>query len=221
MNESPSEYLKQRQVVQNLFAGLHEERDDKDLAIATGAKKRHSESRLKLRSAPSAPDSNTTAQDFLTPGDPFDFRTTGFSAGHVRSMMHLDTYGPKDSVETELKRAEGAIPKSPNTNKNILILSNPERKTLAESGIRAVSPQSQVEREGLSTRDMHHIQQEASYLLKNPRSRRLHWFESYQSKEKVSTSLRIQYYSITIIHPNLVLLYIKLYIFLSPKRTSG
>lgn len=168
----------------HLFAGLHEEHDNSDLAILSGAKKRHSESRLKSRPS-STQFFSMPAQDFLVPGDPIEYRTTGFSAGHVRSMMHLDTYGPKDSIETEIKRAEGIIPKSPNLNKNLLLLSSPERNLLTSVGVRNDSPQSLVVKERLSTKKLHDMQREASYILKDPRSRRMHWFDSYQSREKV------------------------------------
>jgi hypothetical protein len=124
-------------------------------------------------------------QDFLVPWDPIEYRTTGFSAGHVRSMMHLDTYGPKDSIETEIKRAEGTIPKSPNSNKNLLLLSSSERVLLTAVGVRSDSPQSVVVKEGLSTKKLHDMQREASYMLKDPRSRRIHWFDSYESRKKV------------------------------------
>ena len=52
--------------------------------------------------------------DFAQPAGPTRPRTTGFSPGHLRSMMSLDTFGPIDSAQKEVLRQTGSIPQSPN-----------------------------------------------------------------------------------------------------------
>lgn len=55
-------------------------------------------------------------EDFVRPDDPLstNFRNTGYSAGHIRSKLGLDTYGPASSNERAFDRATGLIPVSPN-----------------------------------------------------------------------------------------------------------
>jgi hypothetical protein len=52
--------------------------------------------------------------DFALPAGSLRPRTTGFSPGHVRSILKFDTFGPLDSETKALLRAGGEIPQSPN-----------------------------------------------------------------------------------------------------------
>jgi hypothetical protein len=93
-------------------------------------------------------------------------------------MMQLDTFGPHNSIEVEINRAEGLIPLSPNSDKNFVLLTKTERKKIDSVLIGTRSRSSSDFGKSMSKQD-------ASYQLKDPRSRRMHWFNSYESKKKV------------------------------------
>ena len=44
-------------------------------------------------------------QDFVQPADPLNIhRNTGYNAGHIRSILALDVFGPNHSIAVEEKR---------------------------------------------------------------------------------------------------------------------
>jgi hypothetical protein len=62
---------------------------------------------------------HTKIEDFLQPSDPTRRRQTGYSPGHIRSVLHLDTFGPNQAKDVESQRRRGSLPSSPNSDKNI------------------------------------------------------------------------------------------------------
>ena len=200
--ESPSDFLSQKRIVQDLLCDMHKEKDEKDLAIITGVSKRFSESRLKSRervgisSDIDSTNEYVNGRDFLNPSDPVEQRNTGFSSGHVRSMMELDTFGPSHSMNVELKRSKGLIPQSPNIDKNRLLVLEQERLKF-EKSVDLMSkplkndfvPDDYFERAASHKDTRNGISNELSYIFKDPRSRRTHWFETYESKIKVISHL--------------------------------
>ena len=55
--------------------------------------------------------------DFLQPNDPVRPRSTGYSAGHTRTILGLDSFGPESSKRLELARMVGELPASPNVDR--------------------------------------------------------------------------------------------------------
>jgi hypothetical protein len=96
------EYMKQKHLTRHYLDTMH-------------PLEHPSQSRL-----PPKPKNITTAADdapltdFALPPGSQQARTTGFSSGHVRSMMQFDTFGPNDSDVKSALRSRGDIPPSPN-----------------------------------------------------------------------------------------------------------
>jgi hypothetical protein len=57
-------------------------------------------------------------QDFVQPRVLTRERKTGYSPGHIRSVLELDTFGPNNGESVEARRQAGVLPSSPNYNKN-------------------------------------------------------------------------------------------------------
>eukprot|EP01040_Poterioochromonas_malhamensis_P015943 gene15943-17967_t len=53
----------------------------------------------------------TPIEDFVRPGDTSAPRQTGYEHGHIRSLFHLDTYGPTSSKQTLGSRKAKRLPK--------------------------------------------------------------------------------------------------------------
>jgi hypothetical protein len=75
--------------------------------------------------------------DFTEPAFPLRPRSVGYSPGHIRSKLHTDTHGPKDSLQNKFGISVGERVESPNpdrydlqTPNDSVILSMPELKTL-------------------------------------------------------------------------------------------
>ena len=64
------------------------------------------------------PESPTTLEDFLRPGELVSERKTGYNPGHIRSVLQLDTFGPEHSATVEYKRNEGKLPESSHLDRN-------------------------------------------------------------------------------------------------------
>jgi hypothetical protein len=169
--ESPSDFLNQKRVVQDLLGDMHKDKDENDLAILNGAVKRFSESRIKNRASSANIETTYCGKDFLTPDDPIDERITGFSSGNRRSIMEFDTFGPNHSQKVKLKRSKKIVPLSPNTDRNRLLVTPDERKNFERS--------------------MNAPNAESSFISKDTRARRNHWFETYQSRITVRSPTRL------------------------------
>ena len=70
-----------------------------------------------LREKEVQPERPTQVEDFLQPKCPLRDRKTGYSAGHIRSVLELDTFGPNHSEFVEAMRMSGELPASPNYNR--------------------------------------------------------------------------------------------------------
>ena len=183
LSECPSAFLSEKHLVQNLLGDLHQDKDHNDWAILSGAKPRFSESRLKNRSGISTASGrmggertdNLGMKDFLTPQDPTELRTVGYTSGHVRSVTEADTFGPSHSLEVQSKRSEGLVPRSPNTDKNRLFVTEDERaKFSLSSKAKDVIEKAQTLR----------LQHNFGLHSTDCRTKRNHWFETYQSRIK-------------------------------------
>lgn len=60
----------------------------------------------------------TSQQDFLQPKSLVEPRRTGYSRGHIRSILELDTFGPQHSERVNEERLAGTLPMSPNIDRN-------------------------------------------------------------------------------------------------------
>jgi hypothetical protein len=132
IGESTSDYFYQKHIIRDYLNTLHPLYDPDNI----GGKK-YNVSRIKLlkendkydgesavvscRKMLNKDDRLKTSQkvgceDFVRPEDPLStkFRDTGYSSGHVRSKLGLDTYGPSSSNERAFDRASRLIPQSPN-----------------------------------------------------------------------------------------------------------
>ena len=56
-------------------------------------------------------------EDFLRPKSLVDERSTGYSRGHIRSIMDFDTFGPQHSDLVNQERNLGIKPMSPNSDR--------------------------------------------------------------------------------------------------------
>jgi hypothetical protein len=109
--ESPSEYYLQKHLVRDLLGEMHMSRAPRDIQ----APKRGHEpvKNLKIKEPPS--ELRSKVEDFLQPRDLTRKRVIGFSPGHIRSVLNLDTFGPNHSAKVENDRTAGALPQSPNS----------------------------------------------------------------------------------------------------------
>lgn len=55
--------------------------------------------------------------DFVRPNDVISPRSTGYTQGHMRSLLHFDTFGPQSSRIATLGREIGLLPESPNVDR--------------------------------------------------------------------------------------------------------
>jgi hypothetical protein len=120
--EGTNHIIKIRQASKDLMEGMHDLKDLKDLdKTKTG---RYSFSRR-------ADDKKMLddyhfmnmlpLEDFVRPESPVTPRTTGYSSGHIRSMLKLDTFGPTGSVLANAQRDLGLLPASPNVDRHLLL----------------------------------------------------------------------------------------------------
>lgn len=114
--ESPSEYYLQKHLVRDLLCDIHKNRAPHDIANP----KRGHEPVKNFKKKPVPVELQTKIEDFLQPGDPTRRRQTGYSPGHIRSVLHLDTFGPNQAKAVDTQRKQGLLPISPNSaDKNI------------------------------------------------------------------------------------------------------
>lgn len=106
--ECTSDFFHQKHMIRDYLSTMHPYSDPLDRG------RTYSVSRLKIiemerEALPPA--------DFLQPEDPTRPRTTGYSVGHTRSMLGLDSFGPKSAEKHRIARQAGEIPSSPNTDR--------------------------------------------------------------------------------------------------------
>ena len=109
--ESPSEFYLQKHLVRDLLGEMHMSRAPHD--IQAPKKGHEAVKNLKVKEPP--PELRSKVEDFLQPRDLTRKRVIGFSPGHIRSVLNLDTFGPNHSEKVEKDRTEGALPQSPNS----------------------------------------------------------------------------------------------------------
>lgn len=202
-DECPSSFLQQKQVVEDLLGDLHQEKDEKDWAILSGNKPHFSWSRLKSQnrlraftadarpgegnslSRKFADDYRSKGKDFLDPFNPFQQRTVGYTSGHVRSITEADTYGPMHSMHVEMKRTEGLVPRSPNTDRNRLLVTNEERKQFANS-----KSAKNIVAKSISATHLVSTKNKRFSSDVDARTKRNHWFDTFRQKMKSRKAAR-------------------------------
>jgi hypothetical protein len=110
--ECTSDYFNQSHLIRHYLNTMHPYSDPKDRG------RTYSASRLKSNHIDIDP---MVAGDFLNPKDPIRPRSTGYSAGHTRTILGLDSFGPSDSKRLELARLVGELPASPNVDREKVI----------------------------------------------------------------------------------------------------
>ena len=103
--ECTSDYFNQKHLIRHYLNTMHPYTDHADRG------RKYNVSRLKekerdLKGLPLA--------DFLQPEFPLRQRETGYSAGHTRTILGLDVYGPSHAERVRLAREVGELPPSPN-----------------------------------------------------------------------------------------------------------
>ena len=185
--------------MEDLLGDLHQQKDDRDWAILSGDKPRFSESRLKSRNKLRAAEADLTSaksnalsyaresafgeeligKDFLNPFNPIQQRTVGYTSGHVRSIHEADTFGPKHSMHVELKRSEGLVPQSPNTDRNRLLITNEERKQFVKSKIAK-----NVISKNIRSANLTYTKERSALSTLDARSKGNNWFNTYRQEIK-------------------------------------
>ena len=64
------------------------------------------------------PELRTSIEDFLQPKDVTHERKSGYTKGHIRTILELDTFGPAHSEKVTEDRTSGKLPMSPNLDRN-------------------------------------------------------------------------------------------------------
>lgn len=97
--------------VRNLLPDMHPVSDKNDICPP---KFGYNFSRIERRE----PELRSSVEDFLQPKDQTHQRKTGYSKGHIRSILELDTFGPAHSEKVNNERKSGKLPMSPNLDRN-------------------------------------------------------------------------------------------------------
>lgn len=109
--ESPSEFYLQRHLVRDYLLDLHKFHAPNDVATPKFPITKS------LKEKPPPVELRTIVEDFLQPKNLTRKRVTGYSPGHIRSLLDLDTFGPNHSQTVEAKRRSGILPMSPNVSR--------------------------------------------------------------------------------------------------------
>ena len=109
--ESPSEFYLQRHLMRDFLLDLHQFHAPKDIATPKFPITKS------LKEKPPPVELRTFVEDFLQPKNLTRKRVTGYSPGHIRSLLDLDTFGPNHSQNVEKKRSTGILPMSPNASR--------------------------------------------------------------------------------------------------------
>lgn len=111
LENSCADFVKQKNMMRAL-CDIHPISDPNDIAPP---KFGYNFSKKKLSTA----GLRTSPEDFIQPYDPTHERKTGYSRGHIRSVLQLDTYGPNHSERVHSARRKKMVPaESPNVDRN-------------------------------------------------------------------------------------------------------
>lgn len=121
-SEGTNHVIKIKQLSRDLMEGMHSLKDPKDLDKAKTSRLSYSrlpdtrkeDEEIKFKNM-------LPLEDFNRPDNLTEDRTTGFTPGHIRSMLQLDTYGPAHSVKVNTQRQMGVLPQSPNVDRYALL----------------------------------------------------------------------------------------------------
>lgn len=108
---SCSQYVEQKHLMRDLLPTMHPISDPRDISPPKFGynfpriPREHSEL-------------ITSQEDFLQPRTLVESRRTGYSRGHIRSVLELDTFGPQHSDRVNEERLSGTLPTSPNLDRN-------------------------------------------------------------------------------------------------------
>ncbi len=128
--ECTSDWFNQKHLSRNYLNTMHPYTDLEDRG------RKYTESRLKIKERDLA--AMPTA-DFIQPQDPVRPRSTGYSPGHTRSLLGLDSFGPRMAERQRLAREVGELPDSPNVDREKALI-KPVRSTSPDLDSRASSP---------------------------------------------------------------------------------
>lgn len=131
--ECTSDYFNQKHLIRDYLSTMHPYSDPDDRG------RTYTVSRLKSREAQLDP---MEMGDFLQPEDPTRPRSTGYTHGHVRSMLHFDNFGPHSAERNRQAREVGLLPDSPNIDREAAI---------EKGGSRSPSPTFRPDSPGAST----------------------------------------------------------------------
>jgi hypothetical protein len=106
-----SRFNSSRHDVRNLLPDMHPVSDKKDICPP---KFGYNFSKVRRKE----PELRTSIEDFLQPKDQTHERKIGYNAGHIRTILELDTFGPAHSEAVSEKRRAGRLPMSPNLDRN-------------------------------------------------------------------------------------------------------
>mmetsp|Transcript_15662 Transcript_15662/g.16406 ORF Transcript_15662/g.16406 Transcript_15662/m.16406 type:complete len:322 (+) Transcript_15662:26-991(+) len=108
---SCSNYIEQKHLIRDLLPTMHPISDPRDISPPKFG-----------YNFPRIPRENSelisSQQDFLQPRTLVESRRTGYSRGHIRSILELDTFGPQHSERVNEERLAGTLPMSPNVDRN-------------------------------------------------------------------------------------------------------
>jgi hypothetical protein len=93
-----------------------------------------------LKKKPPPAELRSIVEDFLQPKNLTRTRVTGYSPGHIRSLLDLDTFGPNHSQKVQAGRRSGILPNSPNASRFSNAQSAPGGKRLSGISERSGSP---------------------------------------------------------------------------------
>ena len=193
--ESTSDFFDQRHTVRDYLLDIH---PDYDPADVTG--KVYSVSRLKLLSRDNNNNNNNNnsaddrpLEDFIRPTEVTRPRSTGYSPGHVRTMLGLDAYGPNSSINQNNEREMGELPVSPNTDR-YKVLNKPSTAPSASFRPKTSNKKEfenvdsnlfQVEsdhRPKTALVKTNKFLTEEDRSLKDPNTKSVRWYEEYRAK---------------------------------------
>ena len=194
--ESTSDYFEQRHMVRNYLLDIHPDYDPDDV---TG--KVYSVSRLKLASRGNNNNNNDSSddrplEDFIRPTEVTRPRSTGYSPGHVRTILGLDAYGPNSSIAQNNERDIGDLPPTPNTDRYKIFNNKPSTAPSVSSRPKTTNKNNnefgindsnlfQVERDNrpktANVKTSKFITDE-DRSLKDPNTKSAKWYEEYRAK---------------------------------------
>lgn len=110
--ECTADVFHQKHLVRDYLSTMHPYSDPNDHG------RTYNQSRLKSQgeSREGRGGKQGALEDFIH-DEPVRPRSTGYSKGHVRNMLGLDTFGEKSSEEIRAQRELGLLPQSPNTDR--------------------------------------------------------------------------------------------------------